>query len=109
MPYDPGMAGRLDDILGGRPGFEQKKMFGGVGWLLNGNMCVGVYKDFLIVRVGEDEARSLLDEPHVRPMDITGKPMKGWAMVEAEGIAEDADLLRHAELAIRFAGTLPAK
>ena len=53
MPYDPALAQRLEGVLEVRPGFEQKKMFGGIGWLLNGNMCVGVYKEWLIARVGE--------------------------------------------------------
>jgi TfoX/Sxy family transcriptional regulator of competence genes len=109
MPYDRGLARRLEDILGGRPGLQQKAMFGGIGWMLNGNMCVGVYKDFLITRIGEAAAAALIGEPHVKPMDITGKPMKGWAMIAPDGVAEDEDLLRHAELAIRFVATLPAK
>jgi hypothetical protein len=84
-------------------------MFGGIGWLLNGNMCVGVYKDWLITRVGESAGTKLLKEKHVKPMDITGKPMKGWAMIAPEGVAEDADLQWHTELAIAFVKTLPRK
>jgi TfoX/Sxy family transcriptional regulator of competence genes len=84
MPYDPILSQRLDALLQGREGFEQKKMFGGIGWLLNGNMCVGVYKDWLITRVGEQAAAELFKEAHVKPMDITGKPMKGWTMVAPE-------------------------
>ena len=109
MPYDSGLARRLEDILEGRPGFQQKKMFGGIGWLLNGNMCVGVYKEFLITRIGEEQAAKLFGESHVKPMDITGKPMKGWAMVAPGGVAEDADLQRHTGLAIDYVMTLPAK
>ena len=109
MPYDAGLAERLEEILDGSPGFEQKKMFGGIGWMLNGNMCVGVYKDWLITRVGESAGVGLFKEKHVKPMDITGKPMKGWAMVAPEGVADDADLQRHAELAIAFVKTLPRK
>ena len=109
MPYDPGLNLRLEELLEDRAGFQQKKMFGGIGWMLNGNMCVGVYKDWLITRVGEDAAKELLKEKHVKPMDITGKPMKGWTMVAPEGVAEDADLQRHTELAVAFVNTLPAK
>lgn len=109
MPYDAGLARRLEDILDRRSGFQQKKMFGGIGWLLHGNMCVGVYKDFLITRIGEEQAATLFKEQYVKPMDITGKPMKGWAMVAPEGVAEDEDLIRHTELAIGFVATLPAK
>lgn len=109
MPYDPGLAERLEEALEDRPGLEQKKMFGGIGWMLNGNMCVGVYKDWLITRVGEKEAAKILKESHVKPMDITGKPMKGWAMVAPEGIENDKELKRHVMLAITFVKTLPQK
>jgi hypothetical protein len=109
MPYDSGLAERLEDVLKGRPGFEQKKMFGGIGWMLNGNMCVGIYKDWLITRVGESAGTKLFKEKHAKPMDITGKPMKGWAMIAPEGVAEDADLQRHTDLAIAFVKTLPRK
>lgn len=109
MPFDPGLALRLEEILEGRAGFQQKKMFGGIGWLLNGNMCVGVYKDWLITRVGEDAARKQLKEKYVKAMDITGKPMKGWTMVSPEGVAEDEDLQRHVDLAIDFVKDISAK
>ena len=109
MPYDSGLAERLEEILEGRPGLQQKKMFGGIGWMLNGNMCVGVYKHWLITRVGESASAKVFKEKHVKPMDITGKPMKGWAMVAPEGVAEDGDLKRHTELAIAFVKTLPTK
>ena len=109
MPYDPGLAERVEEVLRGRPGFEQKKMFGGIGWLLNGNMCVGIYKEWLIARVGESAGVKLFKEKHAKPMDITGKPMKGWPMVAPEGVAQDADLKRHTESAIAFVKTLPGK
>ena len=109
MPYDPGLAERLAEILNDRPGFDRKKMFGGIGWLMNGNMCVGVYKDWLIARIGEDRAREIFKEAHVKPMDITGRPMKGWAMVAAEGVDDDEDLRRYVEAAIAFVSMLPAK
>jgi hypothetical protein len=109
MPFDSGLAVRLEEIIEGRAGFEQKKMFGGIGWMLNGNMCVGIYKHWLITRIGEAAAARMFKEKHVKPMDITGKPMKGWAMVAPEGVAEDADLNRHVECAIDFVKTLPKK
>jgi len=109
MPYDHGLAERLDEVLRGRPGFEQKKMFGGIGWLLNGNMCVGIYKEWLIARVGESAGVRLFKEEHAKPMDITGKPMKGWAMIAPEGTALDGDLKRLTESAIAFVKTLPGK
>jgi hypothetical protein len=77
--------------------------------MLNGNMCVGIYKDWLITRVGESAGARITEEKHAKPMDITGKPMKGWAMIAPAGVAEDADLQRHTELAIAFVKTLPQK
>ena len=109
MPFDPGLSQRLDELLEGRKGFQKRKMFGGIGWLLNGNMCVGVYREWLIIRVGEAAAATLAGKRHVKPMDITGKPMKGWLMVAPEGVEEDANLARCAELAAGFVTTLPVK
>ena len=76
MPYDSELAERLEDVLKGRPGFQQKKMFGGIGWMLNGNMCVGIYEDWLITRVGESAGTKLFKEKHTKPMDITGTRRK---------------------------------
>jgi len=109
MPYDPGLAERLEGVAASRPGMAEKKMFGGIGWLLNGNMCAGVYKDFLIVRVGEEKAAALLKGKHVKPMDITGKPMKGWLMVAPKGYEEDSALKRYVKAAIGYVEKLPAK
>ncbi|MGB4102021.1 MAG: TfoX/Sxy family protein [Alphaproteobacteria bacterium] len=109
MSYDPALAARLEELLSGRTDLRQQKMFGGIGWMLNGNMCVGVYKDWLITRVGETAAAKLFKEKAVKPMDITGKPMRGWAMIAPEGVAEDTSLKRHTELAIAFVKTLPPK
>jgi len=76
---------------------------------LNGNICVGIYKDWLIIRVGVKAAGKVFKEPHVKPMDITGKAMKGWAMVAPEGLKNIAGLKRYVALAIKFVKTLPAK
>ena len=109
MPYDPELAQRLHGVLKGRRGFEQKKMFGGIGWMLNGNMCVGVYKEWLITRVGEDAGAKLFKEKHAKPMDITGKPMKGWVMVEPTGVASAEELRDWIARCIAFVRTLPTK
>jgi len=113
MPYDPGLAQRLEDVITSRfshiKGLTETRMFGGFGYMLKGNMCLGIHKHTLIVRVGVDAAQEILIEKHVRPMDFTGKVMKGWAMIETEAMAEDTHLERFCELAIRFAATLPAK
>jgi len=93
MAFDEELAARIRKALGRKKGVEEKKMFGGVGFLLNGNMLVGVWKDSLIVRLDPKNHGEALHEPHVREFDITGKPMKGWIMVEPEGI-EDNDQLK---------------
>src|ERR1700681_281024 len=90
-------------------GVEEKKMFGGVGFLLNGNLLVGVWKDSLIVRLGPDNYDDALLEPHVREFDITGKPMKGWVLVEPEGVVDDEQLKDWIERATKFVKSLPAK
>lgn len=109
MPYDQGLAVRLEELFEGRSGYEQKRMFGGICWLLNGNMVAGIYKEWLIVRVGEERAEKILKEKHVKPMDITGKLMKGWAMVGPEGIEDDKALKRYISFAVRFVEVLPFK
>ena len=84
-------------------------MFGGTGYLLNGNMVAGVYKDLLVLRVGQDTEAKLLAQPWCRPMDITGKSMKGWLFVEAEGWDNDERLGELVAQAKAFVGTLPMK
>jgi hypothetical protein len=85
MAYDETLATRIRSALGRRKNIEEKKMFGGVGFLLKGNMLVGVWQKFMIMRLGADNGKAALLEPHVKPFDITGKPMKGWVMIEPEG------------------------
>ena len=91
MAYNLKLAERIRSKLGGIP-FIEKKMFGGVGFLLNSNMACGVNKDDLIVRVDPEKHTALLKKPHVRPFDMTGRPMKGWLIVEADGIKTDKQL-----------------
>jgi hypothetical protein len=109
MAYDSGLAARLESLLAGRPGFASKKMFGGIGWMLNGNMCVAVWKDRLIARVGGDTEKKARSNPHTKAFDITGKPMKGWIMVAPGGIDKDRDLEKFVRLAQTFVQTLPKK
>lgn len=84
-------------------------MFGGLCFLLNGNMLVGVWKESLIVRCGAEEAEKALEKSSVSPFDVTGKPMKGWIMVSNEGFDRDADLQAWLGLAEQFVATLPPK
>lgn len=109
MAFDENLAVRIRTALARKKGFEEKKMFGGLCFLLNGHMCVGVWKSSLIARIGEHHAGEAMLEQNVRPMDITGKPMKGWIMVAAEGMADDVAVKEWVKKAAKFVGALPAK
>jgi TfoX/Sxy family transcriptional regulator of competence genes len=109
MAYDESLAERIRDQLRRTRGIDEKKMFGGIGFLLDGNMLVGVWKDSLIVRLGPDEGEAALEEPHVRVFDVTGRPMKGWVMVDPDGLDTDEQLKQWVKRALRFVETLPPK
>src|SRR5262245_25450592 len=109
MAYDETLAARIRSSLSGKKGLEEKKMFGGVGFLLNGNMLVGVWKDSLIVRLDQKDSDAALKEPHVKEFDITGRPMKGWILVEAVGVEDDDQLKDWIARAVNFVRKLPAK
>ncbi len=109
LPFDESLAERVRGVLSRRKNLQEKKMFGGLGFLLKGNMYCGVWKEFLILRLGLDQAEQALLEPHVKPFDITGKAMKGWVMIEPEGVKEEAKLKDWLEKTHKFVNTLPAK
>lgn len=109
MAFDETLADRVRPLLARRKGFSEKKMFGGIGFLLHGNMCVGVWKKSLIVRLGPDGYEDALVEPFVKEFDITGRPMKGWVLVEAGGIEQEEHLRDWVGRATRFVGSLPEK
>lgn len=109
MPYDIALADRVRPILKRWAGLEEKNMFGGVGFLLRGNLCVAVWREFLIVRLGTEAGGRALAEPFVRPFDVTGRPMKGWAMIEPEGLELPESLERWIQAAAEFASELPPK
>ena len=108
MAYNLKLAERIRSELHGMP-FVEKKMFGGVGLLLNGNLACGVNKDNLIVRVDPEKHGALLKKPHAKPFDLTGKPMKGWLIVEADGVKTDKQLSAWVKEGVEFALTLPPK
>lgn len=89
--------------------FVEKKMFGGVGYLLNGNMACGILGERLIVRVPPEKHADLLKRPHIKPFDFSGKPMKGWLVVEADGYKSAAQLGKWIKEGVDFALTLPPK
>jgi TfoX/Sxy family transcriptional regulator of competence genes len=109
MAYDETLAGRIRDLLSEEPGLTEKKMFGGIAFMLNGNMAVGVSSEEVMVRVGADGTDSALAEAGVRPFDMSGKRMTGWVLVDAGATAEDEDLARWVDVGVDFASSLPPK
>ena len=109
MPYNEAIDERIQTIVRRWKNTDTRKMFGGVCHLLDGNMFCGVYKDSLILRLGEETAEETLGEAFARPFDITGRPMKGWVMMESKGFASDEALRFWLEKAKAFGNTLPAK
>ena len=106
MAFSESLASRTRDALAREHGITERKMFGGLCFLINGRLLVGVFKDSLIVRLGPDRARVALAEPHVGVVDITGRPMKGWLVVGPEGVESDARLKAWVRQAMEFVATL---
>ena len=109
MPYSAALADRVRHLLARERGVVEKRLFGGIGFLLNGNLLVAVWHDSLIVRLGPAAAAAALAEPHVGPFDVTGRAMTGWVMVAPDGLGEDAELTDWIGRATEFVRTLPAK
>ena len=109
MAYSESLALRVRQAVGRRRGVLEKKMFGGVGFLLHGNMCVGIWKNSLIARIDPAEYEPGLAEDYVREFDITGRPMKGWILIEPDGIETDDQLAEWIRRSVEFVSTLPAK
>lgn len=109
MTEDEALIERVRALLAGHAGFSEKKMFGGVCFLINGNMCLGTWKGSLIVRLGKDKHEETLARPHTQPANITGRVMKGWALVEPAGIESERDLKSWVGEAAVFTASLPAK
>ena len=109
MAYDEGLAQRVREALAEQPELVEKKMFGGVGFMVQGNMACGVNRDNLIVQVGPASYEGALAQPHTGPFDMTGRPMKGWVVVVPDGYASDRDLERWVQQGLVFVLTLPRK
>jgi TfoX N-terminal domain len=107
VAFNEVLAGRVRAALARKRGLEEKKLFGCVAFLLRGNVALGVWKDSLIVRLGPEQGEEALLEPHVRPFDITVRPMRGWVVVEAAGVAGDEELKGWVRRAVAFVGKLP--
>jgi TfoX/Sxy family transcriptional regulator of competence genes len=108
VAYDEKLAERVRKILGADPTLSERKMFGGLAFMLDGNMCCGIVADKLMLRLGADLAQSALERPHVQPMDFTGRAMTGMVYVTADALRGQA-LRPWVEQAAGFARTLPPK
>jgi hypothetical protein len=109
MGYDEGLAQRVREEMEELPGYTEKRMFGGVGFMLQGNMATGVIGEDLIVRVGREEYETALEEPQVTPFDMTGRPMTGWVVFGGAAYASDEDLGKWIQRGVDYARSLPAK
>jgi TfoX/Sxy family transcriptional regulator of competence genes len=109
MAYDEVLAQRIRAALPAVPEMTEKKMFGGISFLVDGKLACSVSKDNLLVRIGQDATAAALAQPHVRMADMTGRPMKGWVLVEPAGIESDNDFKRWIDLGVTFAASLPPK
>lgn len=109
MAYDETAAARIRAALGGRRHVTERKMFGGLAFLVRGNMCCGLLGSDLLLRLGPEGAAAALREPYVRAMDFTGKPLKSMVFVSAAGCESDGELRDWLGRAVAFAGKLPAK
>jgi len=109
MAYDGALAGRIRTVLGRKRGITEKKMFGGLSFLTRGNMFCGITGEDLMVRVGPEAHPDALAEPHARPMDFTGRPMKGYVFVAPAGFASAPKLRTWVERGLAYGRTLPPK
>lgn len=109
MAYDEALADRIRDAIGPRKGVTEKKMFGGVAFLLDGKMFCGIAKDDLMVRVGPDRYETSLAEANVRPMDFTGRPMNGYVFVGSKGTKSKEAIRKWVDRGAEFVATLPRK
>ena len=109
MAFDKGLAERVREILQARPGITERRMFGGLAFMSHGHMFVGVLGSSLMARVGPDEYAKALLKRHVREMDFTGKPMRGYVFVDSAGLESDSDLEHWVSTCLEYVGTLPPK
>ncbi len=109
MPYSEELAQRIRDEIGDHPALVERQMFGGIAFMIHGNMSVGVAGDELMVRVGMENDGAALSEPHVRPFDLSGRPMAGWVLVGADGTTADNDLAQWIDTGVQYAESLPPK
>jgi TfoX/Sxy family transcriptional regulator of competence genes len=109
MAFDQGLAQRVREALDGRAGITERQMFGGLAFLVDGKMFIGISGSKLMARVGAERYQDALALPHVRKMDFTGRPMNGYVYVEPAGLAQDEDLAAWVSWCVSYVASLPAK
>src|SRR5215207_4386006 len=109
VAYDEGLATRVWETIAGEPGLVEKRMFGGLAFMIDGNLAVWIVGDDLMARVGPDAYQAALTRPHARPFDMTERPMTGWVLVDAAGLEDDAADEGWVGDGVAFARSLPAK
>ena len=109
MAFDEDLADRIRDVLAPRSDVTERKMFGGIAFMVGGNMAVGVVGEDLMVRLDPSDAERALAERHTRPMDFTGRPAKNMVYVDPEGTSADEDLASWVDAGADFAASLPPK
>jgi hypothetical protein len=109
MAFDDKLAERIRRQMGKRRGLTEKKMFGGLAFLVNGNMCCGVHGDEMIVRLDPEQTDEALSRRHTRIFDLSGRPMKGWILVQPKGLTTEDALAKWIEIGSKYASSLPAK
>lgn len=109
MAYDEALATRMRTVLGDRDDVTERKMFGGLAFMVGDRMACGIVREDLMVAVGPDAHDEAVSEAHARPMDFTGKPMRGMVYVAPEGIVSDMDLAKWVQRGVRYALSRPPK
>ena len=109
MGYNQDLKDKIDRLIDRIGEIAKKKMFGGIGYLVNSNMCFGIHKESLVLRTSPEKAEELMRSQYVTAFEITGKPMKGWVLVSPDVLETDDQLLDMLRLGVSFAQTLPQK
>ena len=109
MAYSEELAQRIRDLVGARDGVTERKMFGGIAWMINGNMACGASGENLLVRLDKEDSDRILAEPHVALMEMGGRTMRGFFSVQPAGTAEDSELGRWVDAGAAYASSLPPK
>ena len=109
MPYNLDLEDRIDRLSPQLGDFTKNKMFGGVGYMINGNMCFGIHKEFLLIRTSPEKGEELLKNESFQPFDMTRNPMKGWVLVSPDAVETEQQLLSMLKIGLDYAESLPKK